>query len=118
MCALASALRAVVSGHPVLDTATPAALVALETGVRRRVLTLAFVRNTGRPSTVGLNLDPGEVSEGGLVGAHYGAGGRPRRRGDDEVVGSARPPLASNVNEQLGMSLSDRTVVVEEGDDL
>lgn len=63
-----------------------------------------------------LHLDAWEVGEGGVVGAHDGAGGSPRSSADDQVVRSARPTLVSDMNEQLGVNLCHRAVVVDDGD--
>ncbi len=63
-----------------------------------------------------LHLDAWEVSEGAAVGAYDRAGGSPCGRGDDQIVRPARPPLVSDVNEQLGVNRRYGVVVVEEGD--
>ncbi len=65
---------------------------------------------------MGLDLNAREVSEGGVVGAYDRAGCSPRGSGDDQVVRPARPALVSDMNEQLGVNLRHRAVVVEDGD--
>lgn len=76
-------------------------------------------RGHGAPlSTTRPNLNPGEVGEGGVVGAHNGAACGPRGGGDDQVVRAPGPSLASDMNHQLSMDISDFTVVVQHGDDL
>lgn len=64
-----------------------------------------------------LYLNTRKVSEGGGVGADNRPGGSPRSSGDDQVVRPARSSLVSDMNEQLGVDLRNRTVVVEHGDD-
>lgn len=63
-----------------------------------------------------LHFDAREVGEGGVVGAHDGAGSSPRSSGDDQIVRPARPALVSDMNEQLGVNLRHRAVVVDDGD--
>ncbi len=64
-----------------------------------------------------LDLNARKVREGGVIGADDRAGGSPRSCGDGQVVRPARPCLVPDMNEQLGMDLRDRTVVVDDGDD-
>lgn len=63
-----------------------------------------------------LHLHAREVGEGGVVGAHDGAGGSPRSSSDDQIVRPTRPALMSDMNEQLCVNLCDRAVVVDDGD--
>lgn len=63
-----------------------------------------------------LYLNAWEVSEGGVVGAYDRAGGSPCGSGDDHVVRPPRPSLVSDMNEQLGVNLRHRAVVVEDRD--
>ena len=64
-----------------------------------------------------LYLNARKVREGGGVGADDRPGGSSRSGGDDQVVRPARSSLVSDMNEQLGVDLRDRTVVVEHRDD-
>ena len=64
-----------------------------------------------------LHVNARKVREGGVVGADDRPGGSPSGRGDDQVVRPARSSLVSDMNEELGVDLRDRTVVVENGDD-
>ena len=63
------------------------------------------------------DLNAREVREGCVVGADDRAGGSSRSCGDDQVVRPARSSLVPDMNQQLGVDLRDRTVVVEDGDD-
>lgn len=63
-----------------------------------------------------LHFHAREVGEGGVVGAQDRPGGSPRSSGDDQIVRPTRPPLVSDMNEQLGVNLCYRAVVVDDGD--
>ncbi len=64
------------------------------------------------------NLHPGQVGEGRLVGAHDRPSRGPRGGGDDQVVRTTGPALAPYVDEELGVDLGHRLVVVENGNHL
>ncbi len=64
-----------------------------------------------------LDLNAWEVSEGGVVRADDSPSSSPCSSGDYQVVRPARSSLASDMHEQLGVDLGNRTVVVEHGDD-
>jgi hypothetical protein len=72
---------------------------------------------SGRLSAMCLDLNAREVGEGGVVRAYESAASSPSSCGDYQVVRAARSPLVSDVDEQLGVDLRDRTVVVEDRDD-
>lgn len=65
---------------------------------------------------MGMYLNAWEVGEGAVVGADDRAGSGPRGGGDDQIVGAAGLSLVADMNEQLGVNLRHRTVVVEDRD--
>ncbi len=65
-----------------------------------------------------LDLNPGEVGEGRIVGADDSAGCGSRGGSDDQVMRPPGPSPASDVSQQFRMHLRHLTVVVEDGDDL
>jgi hypothetical protein len=66
------------------------------------------------PSTMGSNLNPGQARECRSVSAHDGPSRGLRGRGDDQVVRTPWPSLASNVYQQLSVGLGRVAVIVED----